>query len=396
MRISRRRTKAVSSSSGSPSRLLAASLVCVTVAGCARSAASRQREAEVTGARRVVAVRIGPLVGEHPLYPTVLELTSHLGATETADLRAAKAFLTSDLGRALAPPPSSPERPFPALTRWEAAANADLAARTQEAEQLLDSWPRPELSRTRDRLAGEADDRLRDARNTAALEAVRAEMRAIEKRKGLLAELRQLAASADEAEAARAIDEQVRLWREVAAEAEATRREGDMRLRELGRAHERELAQALAALDAAADEDRQRHKARLSGSGTPVREAVGPAAEAAMTRPEPAPNATETPRAPETKAVSELIAEVERAHRAAWERRRVRLAAARGRLLQRIAQDTRNAVKAIAARNGIEVRLDCMNEPALPDATEELRVLLRNHWAGRPAMRSQEVALATQ
>ena len=115
-----------------------------------------------------------------------------------------------------------------------------------------------------------------------------------------------------------------------------------------------------------------------------------------MTRPEPAPNATETPRAPETKAVSELIAEVERAHRAAWERRRVRLAAARGRLLQRIAQDTRNAVKAIAARNGIEVRLDCMNEPALPDATEELRVLLRNHWAGRPAMRSQEVALATQ
>ena len=115
-----------------------------------------------------------------------------------------------------------------------------------------------------------------------------------------------------------------------------------------------------------------------------------------MARPEPAPNATETPRAPEAKAVSELIAEVERAHQAAWERRRIRLAAARGRLLQRIAQDTRTAVKAIAARNGIEVRLDCMDEPALADATEEFRVLLRDHWAGRPAVRGQEVAIATQ
>ncbi len=340
-------------------------------------------------------MRVGPLVGEHPLYAEVWKLTADLGVEETADLRAAKDFLESPLGLSLWAPQSD-ERPAPVLSGWEAKANAEREARLEEARQLLESWPRPELSRTRRRLTADRERELRLRSGEAALDAVRAEMRALEERKGRLAELRQAAASDDEAEAALAVDRQVELWREVAAEGEAARRRADEELRALEREYESELARTATKLSDAADEDREQQRRALREGGTTVREAIGPAANRAMSEVDPAANATDAPPPPETESVSELMKHIEHARRAAWERQRERLAAARSRLLRRIDEDTRNAVKAIAVSNGIEVHFDCVDDHELPDATEEFRALLRDHWAARAPRRSQEVALATQ
>lgn len=342
-----------------------------------------------------MCVRVGPLVGEHPLYVEVAELTSYLGAAESADLKAAKAFLASPLGRSLAPP-RRVARPALALSRWEAKADAELDARLEEARQLLEDWPRPELSRTRRRLRAQHDRDLQQRHGEEALAAVRAEMRALEERKGLLAELRQLAASDDQAEAARAVDRQVRLWREVAAEAEAAKRAGDERLQALEREHDNRRTAAMAELANAADEDRRQQGTALEDAGVVVREAIEPAANAAMVEVDAAENSTDTPPAPDTAGVADLVEAIERTHRAAWERRRGRLVAARSRLLGRIDQDTRNAVKAIAVSNGIEVHLDWVDDRDLPDATEEFRALLRDYWAARAPRRSQEVAVATR
>ncbi len=367
----------------------------MAVAGCSKSGASSKAEPLARRLPRRVSVRVGPLVGEHPLYPEVTELTSYLGAAETADLKRVKAFLTSPLGRALAPPRSVAEPGTPPA-RWESRADAELAARLSEAEGLLASWPQPELARTKRRLTAEADDALRERRGRAAIEAVRAEMRAIEERKGLLAELRQRAASDDQAQAADAIDRQVALWREIAAQTEAVRREADQELRLLERDYDRRLAEATAQIADAADADRDRQLGELAGEGTDVRAAVGPAAAAAIDEVEPAANATEAPAPPQTSGVAELVQDIGSAHQAAWERRRGRIAAARSKLLQRIAHDTRNAVRAIAISNGIEVCFDCVDDPDLPDVTEDFRALLRDQWAARAATVSQQVATAAQ
>jgi hypothetical protein len=365
------------------------------VAGCSKSGASSKAESLARRLPRRISVRIGPLVSEHPLYPEVTELTSFLAAAETADLERVKAFLASPLGRSLAPPRSVAEPGTPPA-RWASKADAELAARLSEAEGLLGSWPRPELARTRRRMTAEADDALRDRRGQAAMEAVRAEMWAIEERKGLLAELRQRAASDDQAQIADAMDRQVELWREIAAQAEAVRREADQELRLLERDYDGRLAEATAQIAEAADADRDRQLGGLAEEGTAVRALVGPAAEAAIDEVEPTTNATEAPAPPQTSGVTELVHGIESAHQAAWERRRGRLAAARSRLLQRIADDTRNAVRAVAVPNGIEVCFDCVDHQDLPDVTEEFRALLRDHWAARAATVSQQAATATQ
>lgn len=363
------------------------------MAGCPRSGASAPREASALRQLRGACVRLGPLVGEHPLYPEVSELTSYLGAEETADLRAAKAFLASPLGRSLEPPDAT--RPLPSLSRRQADADAKLEAGLTEATELLEPWPQPGLSRIRRRLTAQHDRDLQQRRGEEALEAVRVQMRAIEDRKGRLAELRQRAASDDEAEAARAVDEQVRLWREVAAEAEAAKRDADERLRALEDEYDRTLVDALAKLAETADRDRRQQLAALEHTGAAVRGKQPAAAAAAMAPVDPAANATDAPAAPPTESVSQLMEHIQRAQRAAWERRRVRLAAVRSRLLGLIAEDTRNAARAIAVSNGIEVHFDCMADRDMPDATEEFRPLLRDHWAAR-APRSGRVALATQ
>jgi len=357
------------------------------LAGCSRSGAVMEEPT----AREVVVVYVAQLMAEHPLYPTAARLSARIAAlTAPPDLRALGGLAGEPLRRRPLGPPKI-EAPVPgALTMWEAQADAALAAQVQEAEESLGAWPHPELGKTETRLRRQTADALRQAQNQAEIERLRVEVGEIRRRRDELAELRQLAASEDREEAARALDRQAALWREIDARVRATQRQAEARLRELRETGEAEMTEALAAAREHAETERAAHLRGLREAGEAAREQQPEAVESATVAVEPATSARDVPPPPDTTELTALLDDIEAAQRAAQQRRVSRLVTARTRLLREVALSTQSAVRAVAVRNGLDVSLEPETGQALRDATEELRPLLREYWAARPAISGVE------
>ncbi|MBM3501156.1 MAG: hypothetical protein FJX74_21090 [Armatimonadetes bacterium] len=369
-------------------RVGAALAVCLAVAalgaltGCSRSGAS-------TGLREtpeVVVVYPAQLMSEHPLYPATTQLSARIAAlTEPPDLRALRAAAAEPLARRLLGPPRVEATDSEVLTAWEAQANAALARQVQEAEASLSSWPQPDLAKTEARLRREADDAVRRAGNDAETARLRVELGEIERRRDELQELRRLAASEDRQEAAAALDRQAALWREIAARVEAARRDAEAELRTLREAGEQKTASTLEAAHRRAEAERAAHVESLTQAGGSTRDDLPEAVSAATARIEPAANAQESPEPPDLAGLAALVDDLEAEQRAAGRRRIERLVAVRTRLLREIALGTQAAVRSVAFRNGLEVRFGPETGQTPRDATEDLRPLLREYWAARPA-----------
>jgi len=350
--------------------------------GCSRSGA-------VTGRAGPEAVRVYPaqLMSEHPLYREVTELSARIAAVNAPpDLREMRALMSRPLGRQLLRPPRVQEPDRLRLTAWEAQTDAQLAAEVQEAEESLGFWSEADLSKREARLSREVADAVRQEQNEAELARLRTEIGEIERRQGELDELRRLAISEDQEVAARAVERQAALWAEIAAKAEAVQREADARLRELRESGEADMRKALAEARTRAEAERAAHAKQLRDAGAQVRERLPEGVQAAATPITPTEDAQSVPPAPATTELTALVGEIEAAQRAARERRLNRLVAARGRLLREIALSTQSAVRAVAIRNGLDVRFGPDTDPGLRDATEDFRPLLRDYWAARPAI----------
>ena len=350
--------------------------------GCSRSSA-------VTGPPEPEAVVVYPaqLVSGHPLYPEVAELSARIAAISAPpDLREMRALMSSPLGRRLLRPPRVQQPDRVRFTAWEAQSDAQLAADVQEAEESLGSWPDAELTKMEGRLSRAAADALREAENEAELARLRTEIGEIERHQRQFDELRRLAASEDREEAARAVERQAALWKEIGARVAAVEREADLRLRELRESGEADVREALREARDRAEADRAAHVRQLRDAGGEARERLPEAVDSATIPIAPAEDAQAVPPAPSTSELTALVGEVEAALRAARERRIKRLVAARGRLLREIALSTQSAVQAVAIRNGVDVHLEPDADAALRDATEDFRPLLREYWATRPAI----------
>ena len=371
-------------------RALAASgtlLALMVLAGCSRSTTAMEERVEP----EAVVVYSAQLLSEHPLYPQVTELSARItGVTAPPDLRAARALLKDPLRERLLSPPRVEEASFASLTGWEARADAALAARVQEAEESLGQWPEPEIERTRARIDRETAEAVREAQNRAEVEQMRVAIAQIERHQDEFEHLRQVALSEDRAEATEAVDRQAALWRGIEAETEAVRREAEAKLRELRAASETEREEALAAARDRAEAERAAHLEALRTAGDEVRGRLAGRVGPATATVRPAENAQQVPSPPDTSDLAALLGEVDAAQRKARERRLSGLVATRGRLLREIALSTQNAVMAVGIRNGLDVRAEQDQQQGLRDATEELRPLLREYWAARPAIAGTE------
>jgi hypothetical protein len=218
------------------------------------------------------------------------------------------------------------------------------------------------------------------------MERLRIEVGEIERRRDELMELRRLAASEDREEAARALDRQAALWRGITAQVEAAQREAEAKLRELREAGEIAMDEALEAEQRRAEAERAAHLKGLTEAGEVVRERQSEGVAAATAAVKPPADAQEVPPPPDTTELTALLDRIEAAQRAARERRTNRLVDARTRLLREIALNTQSAVRAVALRNGLDVRFGPETDPALRDATEDFRPLLREYWAAHPAL----------
>jgi hypothetical protein len=339
-----------------------------------------------------VVVRLGALVSEHPLYPEVVALTRRAEQSPQANLKPVTDFMTSPLGRVLSAPPEPLTAGEPLIAAWETEADEALAQELAKTAELLASWPAPEEFERTGRESRQIGDEVRTFANDLALSIARTEMAAIEERKGELAELRQKATSKDAEEAARAVEREAEIWRQIRAEVEAVRREVDESLAEKRQEAERRLQAAAGAMRVSAQGGRETHLKELRESGAPIR-AAQKAAVAAATRPvAPAADLTATPPAPNVDQFAALLRDIDREQRLAWQRRRARLAAARDQLLARVVQNTRNAVRAVAAQTGTTVRFSAPPGESLSDATESFRSSLRSYWSAQPIIPSSEVA----
>jgi hypothetical protein len=322
----------------------------------------------------------------------VAELSARIAAVNAPpDLREMRALMSRPLGRQLLPPPRVQEPDRVRLTAWEAQVDAQLAAEVQEAEESFGSWSEADLGRRAARLSREAADAARDAQNEAELKRLRTEIGEIEHRQREFDQLRELAASEDRETAARAVEQQAALWREIGARTEAVEREADARLRELRASSDADMRKAMAEARTRAEAERAAHVAQLKTDGAEVRERLTDGVGSATTPTTPAQDVQTVPAAPATADLAALIAEVEAAQRTARERRLARLVEARGRLLREIALSTQNAVQAVAIRNGVDVRCGPEMDPGLRDATEDFRSLLREYWAARPAISGADI-----
>jgi len=372
----------------------AAALALVAVGGCARSARTIELPGVPVG--EPALVRIGPLVSEHPLYPEVAELSRALEERPKADVKSITEFMVGPLGRAPAVPA---EGALPAVGRFaaqEAEADAALAQDLENARQLLASWPQTEATGPDGRLSRRVEEELQSASDGLALRVVRAQRAAVEERAGELAELRYQAASPDAAEAARAVERQAAIWREIGAEGDAVRRQADEELRQKRRETDRKLQEGTRAMLASVEERQATHLRQLEESGGAVRAGQREAANAAVRAVEPGSDRRETPPPPSTDEFAALLRAIESEQRAAWERRRARLAAARSELLDRVARNTVNAIRSVALQAGVAVRFDAPPGQDLPDATESFRLPLRRYWAAQPVAPPGELAARTR
>jgi len=375
---SRRRAAPIRRAAWGATSLFVGALALAALDGCSKSSAVTDGE----GRADTVVVYVARLVSEHPLHAEVARLSARIAAmTVPRELR-----LGDPLGQPVFGPPRSPVSGFARFGSWQSEADTALAQRVQEAEERLGLWPEPGLRKAQERLAREADDEVRDAQNEAELARMQAELRAIERHKEELAELRDRAASRDRAEAARAIERQAEVWRQIDTEVQTVQREAEARVEELRSAGESQMAEALQAARVRAEAARAAHRAELEHTGDDVRSRQPAAVAAANRQVEPAAGFGETPRPPDTRSLEALLQEIETAQRAARERRIAGLVATRGRLLREIAVSTRAAVQAVAIGNGIDVCFPPEAGAELRDATEDFRPLLREYWAARPAV----------
>lgn len=384
---SRERATAISDGARATTALLLVYLALTCAAGCSKSKARAEEPPEEPKAE-VVLVRLGPLTSEHPLYDRYTDLAARQTRLDAPpEMRELTEFLRRPLGRDLRAL-GGPEITLPgALATWEGEADARLQAGLDEAEALLVEWPQPRDRKAERWVEQEAAQAELDIRNQAALDVVRAEAKALERRTGELAELRQIVETGAPEEAAAAADREARIWRDVAAEADAVRRQADadvarvrQEYRERVTADDEDRAARVAAT-------RATHKALLEGSAGAARRGLPAGVEAAMRPVEPAGNLTETPATADAEGAVGLAEEMRLAQSEALERRRTKLLGARQRLLRQMADGTRLAVRAVAARNDVDVRFVEAPDDDVPDATEQFRSLLRDYWAARRPVR---------
>jgi hypothetical protein len=360
------------------------------VSGCAKSGRRAGPEALPVG--EVVYVRVAPLVSEHPLYGEVVELTRLLERPALADVRSATVLMASPIGRVLAAP-RAPAPPSPARTAaWEAEADAELAQELGAVRELLASWPEPESSQDAVRRSRQLGTELRTASNDIQLRVVRAEAAAIERRKGELGELRFKAGSADAYEAARALERQAEIWRQIRAESATLRDQGERELRRKRVEMQQRLEEETREIRAAAKAGERQHTGDLEGSGAAVRSGQEAALAAAVRPVEPGEDLRSTPAAPQTDELTSLLREIDRERRADWERRTRRIEATRSVLLDRVARNTQNAIRSVAAQVGTTVLFDIPADHTIADATESFRIPLRRYWATGPQTVADERA----
>jgi len=275
------------------------------------------------------------------------------------------------------------------LTVWEERANIRLATRVEEANGLLAQWPHPAGTKALRRVEEAGADEIREVRNEASLARMRAETDAVRRRAGELAELRLMAESDDTDEAAYAADRQAQIWREIEAEVAEVARGSADRLADVESTYEQRRAGATEDHTAQDEAEQLARAEALLESGGAVRERQGAGLDAALVTVEPGENLADTPPPPDTGNVAELISQAEAAQQAAQARRQARLQDARARLLREIGEGTNRAVRAVAARNGIEVKFVAADEE-ISDATEQFRSLLRDYWAARRPVREPD------
>jgi hypothetical protein len=355
-------------------------LLVSALAGCSRSSTVPDDEA----APEPVVVYSARLMSEHPLYPEAQRLTARIGELSApADVRAQRALLAEPLReRLLGPPPVAPVS-LGAFGDWEAAADRELAQSLRDVEQTLAAWPATEAAKTQPRLERQAAEAVRQAESKAAAAREQAEWRAIDRHRAELQRLFVQAQSADRGEARKAVERQARIWREIAVEVEAARREAEADLQALRAEGARAMAAAVEEAARRTSEEQASHLADLERAREPLAglaEAVGRAVQPV----EPAANAREVPPAPDTDDLGALLGRIEAAQREARKRQMNRLIAARDRLLRDIALNAQAAVQATAIRTGADVRFAPEADAELRDATEEFRPLLRDYWAARP------------
>jgi hypothetical protein len=281
--------------------------------GCGRGERPIAARGPAAPLPEAVLVRVGPLVAEHPLYPEVLRLTRLLEQRRGPNLEPAAQFMAAPLDRVFATLPEPGPAPQAQLGDWQAEADAGLAASLEEAGRILASIPPPEGPATGTERAREAQDEMRQAESDALLRIARAEMRAIEERRGDLAEIRGRQASEEAAEAARALDREAEVWREIEARVAATRRQADEELRALRAEVEKRLGESAQAMQAVAEQDRESHLERLRRSGEEVRMAQQPAVAAATRGLSPDDGGSDLPAPPATGRFVALLRTVERA-----------------------------------------------------------------------------------
>jgi hypothetical protein len=379
---SQRRAAAISRTARAVAVCLA-SVALAWVSGCSRSSAVTERPREP----EAVVVYYAQLMGEHPLYPEVANLSARIAAlTAPPDLRAVRALAANPLSQRLLGAPRVTVAALGPLAAWQTNADAALAAHVQEAEEYVGSWPQPSLQKTEARLSREAADEVRRAQNEAEVARMRAETRAIEAHRDELVRLRQAAAGEDREQASRAVDREVEVWQEIGAETEALQRDAETKLEELRAAGETEMYEAVEAARDRAEAERAEHLRRLQRGGEGVRGGQPAAVQAVTTAVAPAENVRDVPLPPDTDQLTVLLDEIEAAQRAAHNRRVDRLVEARGRLLRSIALGTQAAVRAVALRNGLDVRFTPETGQNLRDATDDFRPLLQEYWAARPAV----------
>lgn len=364
----------------------AAALALAAVGGCARSARTTELPGVPVG--QPVFVRLGPLISEHPLYPEVAELSRALEGRPTTDLRPITDFMVGPLGRVLAGPVEPALPAAGRLVAQGAEADAALAQDLANAGQLLASWPQTEEVGPEGGLARKVEE----ARDDLALRVARAQRAAVEERAGELAELRYQATSPDAAEAARAIERQAAVWREIGAKVDTARRQADEELRQKRQEADRKLLEGTRAMLASVAARQASHLQKLEDSGGAVRAGQRGAANAAVRPIAPGSDLRETPAPPRTDEFAALLRAIEGDQRVAWEQRRARLAAVRSELLDRVARNTVNAIRSVAVQTGVAVRFDAPPGQGLPDATESFRLPLRRYWAAQPVVRPGELA----
>ncbi|MGQ9733176.1 MAG: hypothetical protein ACUVX8_18115 [Candidatus Zipacnadales bacterium] len=369
---------------------LMAALLLTLLPACSKFDATGGRES-ARGSEPVV-VYVAPLMSEHPLYAEVQELSEHLLLlTESPDLHAVRTFMDSPLGRTLMGPPDPAPGRSPRLIGWEEKAAESAAAQLREAEELIVLWPDPTIDKTRARLTREAEEDLRRLRSEAELMQTRVELETLYRYQGELARLRHEATSDDVVKVARALERQAQIWREVAVAAETTRREVDERLRALTEEHTRRLIATTAAIQDRAKREGEEHLRDLRASGDNLRQGQSQAVAAATKSLAIQPEALQTPEPPKLDEMSRLLEETEAAQRAVRARQLTRLNEARARLLRQIARSTRTAVQAVALANNIDVRFAPIADKKTIDATEEMRLLLREYWAARTPISTRRI-----